>query len=76
MVLRTRETLPPVAVASVGNCLGAVSTCLLAGMLARRVAGWWRKPEGGSTRSLPRSTLIPQGDEQEHAGAACETGPE
>lgn len=54
MVLRTRETLLPVAVASMGNYLGAVTTYLLAGVLARRVAERWRKPAGARAAGLMR----------------------
>lgn len=54
IVLRTHQTLLPVAVASAGNYLGAVSTYLLAGVLASRVAARWRKPVGARATGLMR----------------------
>ena len=54
LVLRTGATLLPVAVASLGNYLGAVTTYLLAGALARRVAERWRKPVGVRATELMR----------------------
>lgn len=53
-VLREHEALLPVAVASAGNYLGAVTTYLLAGVLAKRVADRWHRPVGAKAARLMR----------------------
>ncbi|MEO8452780.1 MAG: hypothetical protein ABI647_23510, partial [Gemmatimonadota bacterium] len=53
-VLRTDSAVLPVAVASAGNYLGAVTTYLFAGVLAKRLAARWHKPVGARAAQLMR----------------------